>query len=116
MRIEFIQKCSDFDGPVLDIYLSSIEDAFKVGVVFEKIVNKGKCVWRGGGFIRIPLVDMDEIGLALQPEMYQLLKNLHTHPDLEEESRVAENHVIIDRGYYERLKSYVLKSNKEEKF
>lgn len=64
MRAEFVKKCSDYKGPVVDIFASEVSDAFLLGILFEKITACGGCVWKNGNSIRLPLVAMDDIGLA----------------------------------------------------
>ena len=64
MNIDFNENCSDHDGPCIDIQFYSSEEAFDIGVIFEKIIQKNKCVQKGNNFIRIPLVDSNEIGMV----------------------------------------------------
>lgn len=69
MIIDLKDKCSDCKEPVIDIYFSDPIDAFNLGVLFEKISSRGRCVWKGDKFIRIPLVGiMDEYGLVQEKE------------------------------------------------
>ena len=73
MRVEYKNKCGDFEGPVLDIKVSlpgapGLDEAFVLGRVFEKIVAQKKCAWTLECGFRIPLIDMDEIGLAVLPK------------------------------------------------
>ncbi len=69
MRVEFIEKNSDHDKPVIDISAESYEDSFKLGVIFGEVSKRGLCIWYASSDlypkIRIPLVEMDEIGLAI---------------------------------------------------
>jgi hypothetical protein len=64
MHIVFTENNGDFDGPVLDIYFHDKKEAFELGRIFEKIVNAGRCVWLSKIFIRIPLVEANEIGMV----------------------------------------------------
>jgi len=68
MIVEHKDKCGDFDGPVLDILPGNTREAFDLGRIFEKIAFKNKCAWYLDVGIRIPLIDMDEIGLAVLPK------------------------------------------------
>jgi hypothetical protein len=67
MNVRLVEKNSDHDGPVLNITcnVDDPEGYFDLGVLFEQLTHRGACVWRGAGMIRIPLVKMDEIGLAI---------------------------------------------------
>ena len=64
MRIEFKQETSDHDLPCIDIHFESKEEAFKVGRVFETIVERGLTSWSINGGIRIPLVIANNLGLV----------------------------------------------------
>jgi len=63
MKIEFVEKNGDHDNVVIDIYYDK-EEAFETGMLFEKITARKLCVWRGSCCLRIPLMNMDETGLA----------------------------------------------------
>jgi len=65
MHVKLTEKCPDHDGPVLDITFCGKEEAFELGRLFENIMSKGMCSWHGEGFIRIPLVPRDDLGLAV---------------------------------------------------
>lgn len=70
MRVEFIERCSDHTGQVLDIYADNISDSFKLGILFEKISKAGMTIWcisdsKGSSMIRVPLIECDELGLAI---------------------------------------------------
>lgn len=67
MRVEFNDKQSDHPGPVIDLISENEHDAFSLGVLFEKLVQENACVWKfmDGVKLRLPLVMMNEIGLAL---------------------------------------------------
>lgn len=65
MIITFIEHCSDYDYPCIDIGFTDVDESFKLGVLFEKISNCNLCVWKGNDHLRIPLIFMDEIGLAI---------------------------------------------------
>lgn len=64
MKIEFKSKDEnkDFDGPVIDIYFNTSQEAFELGVLFAKISSTNNIVWRcvsnlnSNGFIRLPLM------------------------------------------------------------
>lgn len=67
MRVEFSDKQSDHSGPVIDLISENEYDAFLLGVLFEKLVQVNACVWKFMNTVklRLPLVMMNEIGLAL---------------------------------------------------
>lgn len=66
MKIKFLneKEQSDHTGSVIDIIAETKEEAFQLGVIAEKIWAINGCGWRINGGIRIPLVLMNEIGLA----------------------------------------------------
>lgn len=66
MRIEF-EQCytSDHTGPTIAVYAEDKQESFKLGVLAQKIWGINGCAWHIEEGIRIPLVMMDEIGLAI---------------------------------------------------
>jgi hypothetical protein len=70
MIISYNENSPDFDGPVLDLTYTTIQETFEMGVLFQKIVNAKKSVWKGNQFLRIPLIDMAKNGTAL-PRTYE---------------------------------------------
>jgi hypothetical protein len=64
MLVKFVKENSDYEGPVLDIHYTNIEEAFALGVVFQEAVTLNRCVWKGNNFLRIPLIEMTDIGTA----------------------------------------------------
>lgn len=65
MIITLIEKNSDHSGPVLEILSEDINEAFQLGILFQKIANLNMTAWRLETSIRIPLVEMDKHGLAI---------------------------------------------------
>ena len=70
MKVNFVDKewQSDHSGPVIEIISESEGDAFDIGVLYQKLKTENACVWQlftGGVKLRLPLVLMDEIGLAI---------------------------------------------------
>ena len=59
MFINYVEKNSDQDGPVLDIHYSNAVEAFQLGRLFEQIVAGGRkaWIWDANGLIRIPLIE-----------------------------------------------------------
>jgi hypothetical protein len=64
MLVKFVEENSDYEGPVLDIQYTNTEEAFALGVVFQEAIALNKCVWKGNNFLRIPLIEMTNIGTA----------------------------------------------------
>lgn len=60
MRISYrtADQQSDADVPVIDIYYQTYEEAFELGMLFERMSDDKRCVWKGENFIRIPLAEM----------------------------------------------------------
>jgi hypothetical protein len=65
IKLVDIASQSDHSGPVLDIIAESTQDCFDLGMLFEKIYSINGCVWKLETSIRLPLVYMDEVGLAI---------------------------------------------------
>lgn len=68
MKVRFTEINSDHSGPVIEIISENDGDAFELGILFQKLQNNNCCVWQlftGGIILRLPLVMMDEIGLAI---------------------------------------------------
>jgi hypothetical protein len=75
MRIEYKDKCSDYDGHVIDIYFSDVNEAFEIGKIFNEFCHNKKCCWISSNCLRIPLIEQNNIGLAIVPKT-RLEKNL----------------------------------------
>ena len=65
MRINYIENNSDHSGPIIELMPESESDAFDLGMLFQRLLNQDACVWKNGTTLRLPLVMMDEIGLAI---------------------------------------------------
>jgi hypothetical protein len=68
MKIRFTEINSDHSGPVIEVISEDDGDAFELGILFQKLKDIDACVWQlftGGIILRLPIVMMDEIGLAI---------------------------------------------------
>lgn len=67
VKIQYIEKNSDHEQPVLDITAETLKDSFLLGVIDTKMFSKNLCAWKKFDdeiTLRIPLLQMDDIGLA----------------------------------------------------
>lgn len=65
MRISYktADQQSDADVPVIDIYYQTYEEAFDLGMLFERMSGDNRCALQGENFIRIPLSEMGVNGV-----------------------------------------------------